>query len=130
MQNGLYRKIDSNITMLKIVAFDINNVPKIERILEFDIAKGIPPPNIPCGQTYLQKYGLPIPAAFVKITGKTQIVTTNMTYFIYVKNLSFFVENFFNEILCNKSWNQPNGHKKPQINLPNITPNKINIPVI
>lgn len=110
--------------------FIVNNLPSALLIAGFAIESGMPPPSIPWGQMYLQKYGKLSPNFWEAIAPISQTTTTIIKYFIYLSGFSFFVLNFFDGILCNKSWNQPNGHKNPQISLPTITPKNINIPTI
>ena len=68
--------------MVKMTAFDMNSVPRVEGMLGFESAKGIAPSKIPCGQIYLQKYGLAIPTSFLKNAGSIHTTTTNTIYLI------------------------------------------------
>ena len=96
----------------------------------FPRESGIAPSRTPCGQMYLQKNGSLIPTEFVTSIGRSITKTIRMIYFRYLNGFSLAVENFLPGILCSKSWNHPNGHKKPHINLPSVTPSKINNPVM
>ena len=103
MQNGRYTNIDNVVIVMRIVNFQVNNVPNVARMFLSTIESGIPPSKIPCGQMYLQKYGNAIPALFVIMIGSNITATARIINFVYVKNLNFFVLNFFVGILCNKS---------------------------
>ena len=110
--------------------FPRKQFPNAERIPSLTAESGNAPSSTPCGHIYLQKYGSPIPKSFTMSTGNKTTANSSTAYLIYVSGLSFFVENFLVGTLCNKSCNQPNGHKNPQTKRPSRTPNKMRNPVI
>ena len=112
---------------LKSYTWKKKSFPSAERIAAFPIDNGIAPSKTPWGQIYLQKNGSPIPIEFVISIGRSITKTIRMTYFRYLRGFNLAVDNFFPGILWSKSWNHPNGHKKPHINLPRVTPSKIKI---
>lgn len=122
----------NNVTTTEIstTSFHENSFPNAERIPSLTAESGNAPSSTPCGHIYLQKYGSPIPKSFTMSTGNKTTANSSTAYLIYVSGLSFFVENFLVGTLCNKSCNQPNGHKNPQIKRPSRTPNKMRNPVI
>ena len=124
-------KTEKTTVSAKKKLFQPNKKPSIVRKLSFFIISGKAPPNIPAGQTNLQKYGGAIPNALTANAGSNMTKIARIMYFVKRKTVSVFSGTLirFAFILCNKSWKKPKGHKKPQIKRPNTAPNSIPIPV-
>ena len=118
------------ITNTRIINLNINKRPSAARIPGLTSDSGAAPSSTPCGHMYLQKNGSPIPSELVTNVGSSITKMTKTAYFRYRMGFSFAVDSFLLGILCNRSGNQPNGQRKPQINRPNRTPSKIKNPVM
>ena len=89
----------NTITVINIRLLNENSLPSAERIAALPRDKGMAPSKTPCGHTYLQKNGSPMPSAFVTNIGRRITKTIRMTYLRYRKGFSFSVENFLPGIL-------------------------------
>ncbi len=110
---------------IRMATFHLNKKPTAALRFLFISTRGIPPSKVPTGQMYLQNHGFPNPV--ISITNIGRIITktariknrSHLRYFSPFTLLIFFTKG----ILKSRSWTKPKGHKKPQTNLPKITPN-------
>lgn len=70
------------IIVTSITNFHVKSLPSAARMLLSASESGIPPSRIPCGQIYLQKYGMEIPAWFVIRIGNTITAMIRIPYLI------------------------------------------------
>lgn len=77
------------------------------------MTSGIPPPIVPAGQTYLQKYGSLMPRLLRATMGSKMTTPTSITYFMKESaRLSLAGTLIFGVgILCRRSWSRPNGQR-------------------
>lgn len=60
--------------------FMVKRLPNAALMLASARDSGMAPSSMPCGHTYLQKYGSPIPTEFWMRAGRAQTITTRMPY--------------------------------------------------
>ena len=108
------------IVITKITNLNLNRGPRAALRERFLAARG---------RAYLQQNGGTTSYWPFKAKPTPTRRPDKIMYFILLNAFNFLVENFLVGILCNKSWKNPKGHKKPQISLPKMTPKNIIRPI-
>jgi hypothetical protein len=73
--------MDKARTTIRIIIFQSNKNPTISRNAGFRAKCGIPPPSVPAGHMYLQKYGGVTPVFVIANAGSKITNNSNTRYF-------------------------------------------------